>query len=85
METLFKKDETFTSSALTMVGKVEYRITDYSFKKGVFNGVPTSSLTLTAPGVPNIPPVTNTVDKNMVIAFLESLQALIAGFLTKIK
>jgi hypothetical protein len=56
-----KKDDSFIASAVTQVthgGKVvEYRITEYSFKKGIFNGVPTSSLTLTEPGVPDIPPV----------------------------
>lgn len=53
----FKKDESFVASALTASSGTEYRITDYSFKKGIFNGVPISNLTLTKPGVPNIPPV----------------------------
>ncbi len=53
----FEKDDSFTGSALTSVGGVEYRITEYSFKKNIFNGVPIDSLTLTEPGVPDIPPV----------------------------
>lgn len=53
----FDKDESFIASALTLVGSTEYRITDYSFQKKIFNGVPTDKLTLTPPGVPDIPPV----------------------------
>ena len=85
----FKKDEEFVCSALTVSGGVEYRITDYSFKKGVFNGVPTGSLTLTAPGIPNIPPVPEVPptdpDRNAIIAFLVNLGKLIAEFLAKFK
>ncbi len=54
---VFVKNDEFVASALTVVGGTEYRITDYSFKKGIFNGVPTTSLTLTVPGVPDVPPV----------------------------
>ena len=53
----FEKDDSFVASALTISKGVEYRITDYSFKKGIFNGVPIDKLTLTPPGVPDIPPV----------------------------
>lgn len=84
----FLKDEEFVASALTVSGGVEYRITDYSFKKGIFNGVPTSSLTLTAPGVPNIPPVPEvppTVDRNLVIQFLLGLVKTITDFIAKLK
>lgn len=86
---MFKKDEEFVCSALTVSGGVEYRITDYSFKKGIFNGVPIGSLTLTAPGVPNIPPVpevpSTDPDRNAIIAFLTNLGKLIAEFLAKFK
>lgn len=78
-ETVFSKDESFVSSAVTFVGGTEYRITDYSFKKGVFNGVPISSLTLTEPGVPNIPPVQNFEQR---LSVLEVLVNKIIEFLT---
>lgn len=84
---VFKKDEEFIASALTISGGIEYRITDYSFKKGIFNGVPTSSLTLTAPGIPNIPPVQEQPkpDTNAIIAFLMGLVASILEFVKKLK
>lgn len=85
---LFAKDEEFVASALTSVRGVEYRLTDYSFKKGVFNGIPTSDLTLTKPGQVDVPPVPenpNTVDKNVVITFLESIVKLISDFINKLK
>lgn len=56
-ETVLAKDSSFVSSALTVVGGKEYRITDYSFKKGIFNGVPIDKLTLTKPGQPDIKPI----------------------------
>jgi len=83
----FLQDEEFVASALTTVGDKEYRIADYSFKKGIFNGVPTTSLTLTAPGVPNIPPVTTPIlpepDRAAVIVFLLGLMKSIGDFLAK--
>ena len=83
----FKKDEPFVSSALTFSKNTEYRITDYSFKKGIFNGVPIDALTLTKPGEVDVPPVANnpTVDKNMVLLFLETIQKLISEFIAKIR
>lgn len=92
----FKKDESFVASALTVSAGVEYRITDYSFKKGIFNGVPISNLTLTKPGVPDVPPVPevpvepeptpNPVpDKNAIIAFLEGIVVAIVAFIKKLK
>lgn len=87
----FAKNDEFIASALTVVGGIEYRITDYSFKKGIFNGVPTSSLTLTAPGVPDVPPVPQpptpdpVPDKNAIIAFLELIGKMIAEFVKKLK
>lgn len=85
---VFVKNDEFIASALTVVGGIEYRITDYSFKKGIFNGVPTTSLTLTAPGVPDVPPVPevpDTPDKNAIIAFLEGLVVTIVAFIKKLK
>ena len=88
LETTFEKDDTFVSSARTTVKGVEYRITDYSFKKGVFNGVPISSLTLTEPGKPDIDPVPTPVDPvvsaNVVVAFLQSIVSLIQAFIKNI-
>lgn len=84
----FKKDEEFVGSALTIANEVEYRITDYSHKKGIYNGIPIGKLTLTAPGVPNIPPVPEDPDivkKSVVIAFLESLVKMIVDFISKLK
>lgn len=84
----FAKDEEFVASALTSVGKTEYRLTDYSYKKGVYSGVPTDNLTLTAPGVPNIPPVPQvpaTIDKNVVIAFLETIVRAITNFIDSLR
>lgn len=85
---VLKKDESFVASAWTIANGVEYRITDYSFKKGVFNGVPVSSLTLTKPGVPDVPPVVHDpslIEKNVVIAFLETIGRMIAEFIAKLK
>lgn len=87
-EVLLKKDDEFVSSAVTFVGTQEYRITDYSFKKGVFNGVPINSLTLTPPGVPNIDPIPENpdyVDKATVVAFLLGLIKTITDFISKLK
>ena len=88
----FVKDEEFVASALTIVAGKEYRITDYSFKKGIFNGVPIDALTLTPPGVPNIPPVpskpTDEETVNFLTSLMNSLIALaksIGEFLTKWK
>lgn len=78
----FAKDESFVASALTKVGTTEYRITEYSYSKGIFNGVPISSLTLTPPGQPDIDPIPDyPIDKNVVVAFLESLIDLIQKFI----
>lgn len=84
----FKKDDSFVASAVTVVGKVEYRITDYSFKKGIFNGVPIDKLTLTPPGVPDIDPIPQNpdlVDKNVVITFLEMIGKLISDFVANLR
>lgn len=75
------KDVSFIASALTMANGIEYRITDYSFKKGIFNGVPINKLTLTKPGVPNIPPVP---DYEQRLSALEALAAKIVQFLSSI-
>lgn len=83
-----KKDDSFIASALTVVGTTEYRITEYSYVKGVYNGIPINSLTLTEPGVPDIPPIPSDpdlVDKNVVIAFLEGLVKLISDFIAKLR
>lgn len=80
----FAKDEQFVSSAVTKVGNVEYRITDYSFKKGIFNGVPISSLTLTPPTVPDIPPVPHVPTVEDRLTALEKLVASIKAFIEKI-
>lgn len=81
----FAKNDSFVSSAVTKVGSVEYRITNYSFTKSTFNGVPIDSLTLTKPGVPDIKPVPisvpnyeerlRTIEKELenVVRFLTSL------------
>lgn len=88
LETTFEKDDEFVSSARTVVKGVEYRITDYSFKKGIFNGLPIDSLTLTAPGVPDIDPTPTPVDPvvsaNVVVAFLTSIVTLIQAFIKNI-
>jgi hypothetical protein len=84
----FKKDESFVGSALTFVGNKEYRITEYSYQKKIFNGVPIGKLTLTPPGVPNIPPVINNpdmVNKNVVVLFLQSIVKLITDFIGALK
>lgn len=82
----FKKDEEFVASALTIASGVEYRITDYSFSKKIFNGVPTSALTLTAPGQPDIPPVPENppIDKNWLIAALTGLIEAIKAIISKL-
>jgi len=74
--------------------KSQYGVTKYSFDKKITNGVNMKDLnqipeqpTPTPPPVqvdPPKPPVT-TVDKNVVIAFLEGLIASIKEFITKLK
>lgn len=87
----FKKDDEFVGSALTIVEGQEYRITEYSYSKRIFHGLPVDVITLTPPGEPDIPPVPEdpddpgTVDKNIVIVFLESIVKLIQDFLGKLK
>lgn len=80
-EFVLNKDDSFVASALTVVGKKEYRITDYSFKKGIFNGVPTDSLTLTPPGVPDIDPVPVTPPTETLLTQILELLKKIAQFL----
>lgn len=80
-----KKDEQFTASALTKVDNTEYRITDYSYKKGIFNGVPINRLTLTPPGVPDIPPVPNydqrlTALEAIIQRIVDFLKSIFSGF-----
>lgn len=85
---VYNKDEEFEFSALTVANGIEYRITEYSYSKGIFNGVPISSLTLTPPGEADVDPVPenpNLVDKNVVIAFLASIIKLITDFINKLK
>jgi hypothetical protein len=84
VETVFEKDDEFVSSAVTFVGTQEYRITEYSYQKGIFNGLPIQSLTLTPPGLPDIDPIPENPDyvsKNVVILFLESIVKLITDFI----
>lgn len=84
MEKVFAQGEEFTYSALTITNGVEYRITDYSYQKKVFNGVPMTSLTLTPPGEPDIDPVPDNPDlipKNVVIEFLQKIIDLIKAFI----
>lgn len=78
----FKKDEVFEVSALTVSGGREYRLTEYSYQKKIYNGVEIGNLTLTEPGVPNVPPVP---EQPNVKAFLEMLVKLIQEFLSKLK
>lgn len=74
--------------------KSHYGVTKYSFDKKITNGVNMNDLTqLPAQTVPTPPPVqvdppkppVTTVDKNVVIAFLEGLMATIKEFITKLK
>lgn len=84
----FHVNDEFVASALTISNGVEYRITDYSFKKKIFNGVPIGKLTLTAPGVSDIPPVPEDPDlikKSVVAEFLEGLVTIIRAFINKLK
>lgn len=80
-ELTLEKDDSFVCSALTVVGSTEYRITDYSFKKGVFNGVPTDRLTLTPPGVPDIPPVPVNPPSDPILTQILELLKKLAAFL----
>lgn len=84
----FKKDEEFDVSALTVSGGKEYRLTEYSFQKKIYNGVDINNLTLTAPGVPNVPPspeVPPAPDTNEIIAFLMSIVTSILNFIKRLK
>ena len=83
----FKKNDEFEVSALTVSGGKEYRLTEYSFQKKVYNGVLTENLTLTPPGVPDVPPVPenpDVVDKNFVIELLNGLIEAIKVIIGKI-
>lgn len=81
----FKKDEEFVASAITSANKVEYRITEYSFSKKIYNGVPISNLTLTPPGEPDVDPIPDNpdIDKSVVRLFLESIVKAIQDFIAK--
>jgi len=66
----------------------DYYITQYSFDRKITNGFNPADLDVYVPPRPvPVPPVTppTTVDKNMVIAFLEGLIATIKGFINKLK
>lgn len=77
----FKKDDEFDGSALTVANGVEYRITEYSYSKGIFNGVPIGSLTLTPPGLPDVPPVPEQPDLNEQVNWLvRAVKAILAFF-----
>lgn len=79
----FKKDESFVASAVTSANGVEYRITEYSFKKGIYNGVPVGSLTLTKPGVPDVPPVVHDPTIEERVTALEKLVKIIWDYLNR--
>jgi len=86
----FKVNDEFIASALTVANNVEYRITEYSLSKGIYNGVPTVSLTLTPPEVPDVPPVPEdpgggippepTVPLSAIQALWEAIKKLFEGF-----
>jgi len=86
-ETIFEEDDEFVSSAMTRVGNIEYRITEYSLQKMIFNGVPTDSLSLTPPGEPDEPPIepSDPIDKNTIILFLEAIVTMIRDFINSLK
>lgn len=87
-QVILKKDEPFMCSALTAANKTEYRLTEYSFSRRIFNGVPINKLTLTEPGVPDISPIPDHPDyirKSVVIEFLLSLVKIITDFVSKLK
>jgi hypothetical protein len=78
---LFEENDEFTASAVTISNGIEYRITSYSHTKGIFNGLPVSSLTLTPPGVPDIPPVPENPDLIKELGLLrQMLQAILDFF-----
>lgn len=79
--TLLKKDSSFVGSALTKAGNTEYRITEYSYAKKIYNGVPLSKLTLTKPGVPDIPPVPHVQTIEERLSWLEKAVNAILEFL----
>jgi hypothetical protein len=52
----FKKNDEFVAGAITAARGTEYRVTQYSFDKKFYNGLPIDKLTLTPPTVPDVPP-----------------------------
>jgi hypothetical protein len=53
----FKKGDEFVAGATTFAHNMDWRITQYSFDKRFYNGLPINKLTLTPPSVPDVPPV----------------------------
>jgi hypothetical protein len=80
---LFAKNDLFEGSAVTVARGVEYRITDYSYTKGIYVGLPIDVLTVTEPvaGVPSTPPVQEQPDLEKRVSALEKLVQTIIAFL----
>lgn len=79
----FKKGDEFIGAAMTSVGGVEYRLTNYSYTRKVWNGLPMNKLSLTNPlVVPPVPPLPQTLEER--VAILEKLVAVIRAALAKI-
>lgn len=81
---VLEKDQEFIASAITIANGVEYRITDYSYQKKIFNGVPIQHLTLTPPGEDDIPPEQDDPDLEQRVSILEKLVQAIVNALAQI-
>lgn len=90
----FHTGDEFVASAKTRARNQDFVITDYSYKKGVFNGLPTTALSLTPP-IPPLPPTDPTptpppspvppVDSGWIITALQGLIAAIQAIIDKLR
>lgn len=77
----FTKGELFVGSAKTRANGTDYAITEYSYAKKIFNGLPLSKLSVTPPTptqpeVPPVPPTPTNPNQGIIDALLDIISKL---------
>lgn len=84
----FIKGEEFTASAKTHAHGKDFVITEYSYQKRIYNGLPMSVLSITPPSAPPIPPepvpTPQPIDKAGIIAIIQDIIAKLGEIIKKL-